>query len=90
MIVELDVTGDAGAQLIHSGEHVTIEVLVLEDRPETFGAGVVEARAGCPHRAHDAELLTERRDPTVTELCAAVGVEFRADANEVSRASRVA
>ncbi len=41
MIVELDVAGDAGAQLIDGGEHVTIKVLVFEDRPETFGAGVV-------------------------------------------------
>ncbi len=75
MIVTVDVTGEAGAQLIHGGEHVAIEVLVFEDRPETFCAGVVETLAGCPHRAHDAELLAECRDTTITELGAAIGVK---------------
>ena len=46
VVVEVDVAGDPGTQFGHVGEHVSVEVLVLEDRPEALGTGVVVARAG--------------------------------------------
>jgi hypothetical protein len=46
VIVEVDVASDAGTQFVHSGEHVTVEVLVLEDRPEALGTGVVVTLTG--------------------------------------------
>jgi hypothetical protein len=40
------VVGNAGAKFVHGGEDVSVEVLVLEDRPEALGAGVVVALTG--------------------------------------------
>jgi hypothetical protein len=41
VVVEIDVVGNAGMKFFVGGEGVTVEVLVLEDRPEALGAGVV-------------------------------------------------
>ena len=46
MVVEVDVAGDPGSELVDGGEGVPVEVLVFEDRPETLGAGVVVALTG--------------------------------------------
>jgi hypothetical protein len=49
VIEDLDVAGDAGAKFAHVGKDVAVDVLVLEDRPEALGAGLVLARAGLTH-----------------------------------------
>ena len=49
MVVEVHVVSDAGTKILHGHEGVTIEVLVLEDRPEALGAGVVVTRTRLTH-----------------------------------------
>jgi hypothetical protein len=46
VVVEVDVAGDAGSEFVDGGEGMPVEVLVLEDRPEALGAGVVETLTG--------------------------------------------
>ena len=78
MVVEVHVVSDAGAKFFERREGVTVEVLVLEDRPEALGTGVVVTRTGLTHRSEDVELLTERDDLGVVELTAAIRVEDHA------------
>src|SRR5665213_2153234 len=54
---------------------MSVEVLVLEDRPEAFRAGVVIARPGLAHRATDAEYLAELDDSMIAELRSSVGMK---------------
>jgi hypothetical protein len=75
VVIKVDVAINADAQFAHVGEHVTIEVLVFEDRPEAFGVGVVVARAGLAHRADDAELPAELDDFIVGESTAPVRIK---------------
>jgi hypothetical protein len=46
VVVEVDVAGNPGTELVEGGEGVPVEVLVFEDRPEALGAGVVETLTG--------------------------------------------
>jgi hypothetical protein len=54
---------------------MSVEVLVLEDRPEAYRAGVVEARSGLAHRSTDAECPAELDDSMIAELRSSVGVK---------------
>jgi hypothetical protein len=89
VIVEVDVASNAGAQFVHVGEHVAVEVLVLTDRPERFRAAVVVTRTGLSHQSGDAQLCTECDDVVIGGLTAAIGVEHGADAREGPSACRV-
>jgi hypothetical protein len=46
VVVGVDVAGDPGTELVDGGEGVLVELLVLEDRPEALGAGVVITSTG--------------------------------------------
>jgi hypothetical protein len=46
VVVEGDVAGYSGAELVDGGKGVPVEVLVFEDRPEALGTGVIEALTG--------------------------------------------
>jgi hypothetical protein len=46
VVVEVDVAGDPGSELVDGGEGVPVKVLVLEDRPEALGAGMVVTLTG--------------------------------------------
>jgi hypothetical protein len=81
VVVEVDVVVDAVAQLVHGGEGVPVEVLVLEDRPEALRTGVVVATAGGPHGTDDAESGAELLDLVVAELAPAIGMEDGARAS---------
>jgi hypothetical protein len=78
VVVEGEVVLDAGAQFGDGHERVSVEVLVLEDRPEALGARVVVATAGRTHRANDLELGAQPLGRVVTALTAAVRVKDRA------------
>ena len=75
MVIEVDVTLNPSTQFVHGGQDVPIEVLVLEDGPERFCAGVVVTRTRLTHRSSDAQLCTERDDVVIGELTAAIGVK---------------
>lgn len=75
MVVEVDVVLDSGAQFVHGDEDVTVEVLVLEVRPERFGAGMVVATSRRTHRASDLERGAQCLDLVVAGLAAAFGVK---------------
>jgi hypothetical protein len=68
VIVKGEVVDNAGAKFVHGGEDVSVEVLVLEDRPEALGAGVVVTTARRTHRANDLELGAEFCGLVVAEL----------------------
>ena len=78
MVVEGEVVGNTGTQFVHGGKDVSVEVLVLKDRPEALVAGVVVTAARRAHRAGDVELRAQRLGLVVAELTAAVGVKDRA------------
>ena len=44
--------GDAGGELLEAGEAVPVVEFVLEDRPERFGARMIEAGPGLSHGTH--------------------------------------
>jgi len=75
VVIEVDVVSDAGSQFVERDEGVAVEILVLEDRPEALGAGVVVARTRLTHRPEDLEPLTERDDLGVVELRSSVRVK---------------
>jgi hypothetical protein len=75
VIVEGDVVGDAGSELVDGGEGVPVEVLVLEDRPEALGTGVVETTPGGSHGPNQAHALAEVNRP---ENCGGSVVRFYA------------
>ena len=86
MVVEVDVVGDASANFVHGSEDVSVEVLVLEDRPEALGAGVVVTTTRGAHGPNDLDRRAEFGGLAVAELAAAVGVKDRA--SDVPKSSR--
>ncbi len=59
MIVIKYVTPDTCTQFLNIGEHVTVEVLVLEDRPERLDTRVVVATFGTTHGANYLEIRAQ-------------------------------
>ena len=57
---------------------MSVEVLVLEDRPERLSARVVIARSGLSHRSPNIVSKTELSDSAIGELAAAVRMPFNA------------
>lgn len=68
MIVIEYVTPDTGTQFLNVGEHVTVEVLVLEDRPERLDTRVVVATFGTTHGANHLEIRAQGDVVVVSEL----------------------
>jgi len=56
---------------------MSVEVLVLDDRPEALGTRVVVARIGRAHRAADPERGAQLLGLAVAELTAVVGLKDR-------------
>jgi len=86
VVVEGEVVGNIGTQFVHGGKDVSVQVLVLKDRPEALGAGVVVAVARRAHRAGGVERRAQRLGLVVAEFSAAVGVIGRA--GDIQKARR--
>ena len=71
MVIEVDIVVGSSPQFIYGCEDVSVEELVLEDRPKTFSAGVFEARTGLAHGASDFELGAQLLDLMATDLATA-------------------
>ena len=75
MVVEVEISGQTGLQLVHCVILVEIDVLVFDAAPQTFAEDVVEGATAAIHADLNVGSEQASGEGVGRELCALVGVE---------------